>query len=156
MAEDKNGYPGEAASVEDLQKLAAEYHKAAQTLLALGKPKEPLTRAPFRLAAIHAIELYLNVLLRHLGKPPEEIRALKHDMKQRADLAIAGGLRLRARTAEHLLALSANREYLVSRYAPELTATGSQVNRLTATLEEVAKKVPEMISSANGKKQKSA
>ena len=41
----------------------------------------------------------------------------------------------------HLHAMTGNREYLVTRYGPEMTATVSQVNRLTATLDEVAKKV---------------
>jgi hypothetical protein len=38
-----------------------------------------------------------------------------------------------------------NREYLVTRYGPEMTSTASQINRLTATLEEVAIKVTKVV-----------
>jgi hypothetical protein len=40
-----------------------------------------------------------------------------------------------------------NREYLVTRYGAEMTSTVSQINRLTATLDEVANKVTAMIRS---------
>jgi hypothetical protein len=48
---------------------------------------------------------------------------------------------LRELTLKHLGELSESREYLVTRYGPELASTASQINRLTATLGEVAKKV---------------
>jgi hypothetical protein len=62
-------------------------------------------------------------------------------MAARTDLAISGGLHLRKRTATHLHAMAESREYLVTRYGPEMTTTVSQINRLTATLDEVASKV---------------
>lgn len=43
--------------------------------------------------------------------------------------------------------MTANREYLVSRYGPELTQTTSQINRLTATVEELHEKVGKIIRS---------
>jgi hypothetical protein len=95
----------------------------------------------FGLTAIHAVELYLNAFLLRHGHSPSQVRKLQHDLLARAELAIAGGLTLRKRTAEHLRSLSAGREYLVSRYAPELAETMSQINRLAATLDEVANKV---------------
>ncbi len=55
---------------------------------------------------------------------------------------------LRKLTAAHLQTLSANREYLITRYGPELAASASQINRLTATLDEVAKKVTVSLTSA--------
>jgi hypothetical protein len=60
--------------------------------------------------------------------------------------AIASNQRLpapsvRKRTALHLSAMEGNREYLVTRYGPEMTGTVSQINRLMATLDEVANKV---------------
>jgi hypothetical protein len=49
-------------------------------------------------------------------------------------------LKLRKKTAEHLQAMTERREYLISRYAPELTSQHTELNRLQATLEEVRKK----------------
>lgn len=43
-----------------------------------------------------------------------------------------------------------NREYLVTRYDPEMTKPVSQINRLEATLKEVANKVSARMAS-NGK-----
>lgn len=45
--------------------------------------------------------------------------------------------------------LSQDREYLITRYGPELAATTSQINRLTATLEEVAAKVTLLIAPSS-------
>jgi hypothetical protein len=72
---------------------------------------------------------------------PAQIRGLQHNLQARAERALAAGLNLRKRTAEHLRRLSEGREYLASRYGAELAATLSQTNRLLATLEEVATKV---------------
>lgn len=126
--------------------LADEYRKAAQLLTQLGQPGKPLSRAPFRLAAIHAIELYLNALLLHSGSEANAVRGLQHDLARRALLAADAGLKLRLRTANHLSTLQQSREYLVTRYGPELTGNVSQINRLEATLEEVAKKVTAFLS----------
>jgi len=134
-------YPGDAATPTQVQALADEYRRASQKLIELGGPRAPLTRAPFRLVAIHAIELYLNAFLLRRGYTPGHIRSLQHDLCARVDLACAGGLTLRKKTAAHLRSLTAGREYLSTRYGPELSATMSQINRLVATLEEVAAKV---------------
>lgn len=144
-AKGTDGYPGELASPQQVHALAEEYRKAAHLLLQLGKTGKPLTRAPFRMTAIHAIELYLNAVLLQHGHAPNQIRRLQHDVWARAELAMATGLLLRKRTAAHLRSLSRSREYLVTRYGPEMVATASQVNRLTATLDEVAKKVVAMM-----------
>ncbi|MER9450165.1 hypothetical protein [Mesorhizobium sp. M0254] len=139
-------YPGELASPQQIHDLAEEYRKGATLLLQLGRSGKPLTRAPFRLSAIHAIELYLTALLLHRGHDPNQIRKMQHDLAARAKHTGEAGLRLRAKTANHLQSLSQNREYLVTRYGPELAATASQINRLTATLEEVAAKVTLLIA----------
>lgn len=120
-------------------RLAEEYKNAALLLMQLARRGDPLSRAPFRLNAIHAIELYLNALLLHLGHEPSRIRGMQHDLTTRTALAIANGLKLRKRTEAHLSTMTGNREYVVSRYGPEMTATISQINRLTATLDEVAR-----------------
>lgn len=73
---------------------------------------------------------------------------MQHDLSERTERAQEAGLRLRAKTAKHLQSLSQDREYLVTRYGPELAATASQVNRLTATLEEVAAKVTALIAKS--------
>jgi|SRR3984957_12797222 hypothetical protein len=96
----------------------------------------------------HAIELYLNALLLRAGHPPSLIRGLRHDFSARADLAITCGLLFRRRTAAHLRMIAATREHLVTRYGPELTSTLTQLNRLAATLDEIATKVHFAMSKA--------
>lgn len=157
MANEDLKYPGELASPHQIHELAEQYRKAATLLLQLGRPGKPLTRAPFRLSAIHAIELYLTALLLHRGHNPNQIRKMQHDLSARTEHALEAGLRLRAKTAQHLQSLSRNREYLVTRYGPELAATASQINRLTATLDEVAAKVTLLIGlSATAEQQRGA
>lgn len=53
----------------------------------------------------------------------------------------AAGLVLRLRTARHVAAVARDRKYLVARYGPDCPGSASQVNRLLATLDEVAAKV---------------
>lgn len=134
-------YPGEEVTVAELRELADEYRRAAHLLGQLGRAGRPSSRAPLRLAAIHAIELYLNALLLHRGHDPGAIRGLQHDLSARAGLAREAGVQLRMRTSAHLESVARNREYLASRYAPERGASLSQVNRLMASLEEIARKV---------------
>jgi hypothetical protein len=112
------------------------------------KCSDPLWRAPYRLAAIQAIELYLNALLLQQGHYTKRIRGMQHDLGARTQLAIACGLALRDRTAKHLASMVSNREYLITRYGPEMTSTVSQINRLTATLNEVAKKAEQRLSAS--------
>jgi hypothetical protein len=141
-------YPGTTATKEQVLRLAEEYRKAAQVLQKLARPGVPISRAPFRLSAIHAIELYLNALLLSGGHDQTCIRGMQHNLAARSKLAVARGLRLRKRTMAHLETMTGNREYLVTRYGPEMTATVSQVNRLTATLDEVADKVSAIVGKA--------
>jgi hypothetical protein len=145
MAAGATAYPGALAAPRQVLALASEYHKASEILQTLHRPGKPLTRAPFRLSALQALELYLNALLLHRGHRPEDIRAMRHDLWARAELAAVTGLHLRTRTAAHLKALGERREYLVTRYGPELAASTTEVNRLTATLQEVARKVAVLI-----------
>jgi len=133
--------PGDAATPAQLRALADEYRAAAELLLKQRRRGAPLSDQPFRLTAIHAVELYLNAFLLGRGHSASQVRKLQHDLFARADLAFKDGLTLRRRTIQHLQSLSTAREYLVSRYAPELAATMSQLNRLAATLDEIASKV---------------
>jgi hypothetical protein len=141
MSEVRAPYPGDIAAPADVLRLAEEYRKAAVVVATLGRKGDPISRAPYRLTAIHAVELYLNALLLHAGHTPSRIRGFQHDLAARTELALETGLRLRKRTEAHLREMATSREYLVSRYGPELTSTLSQVNRLGATLDEVATKV---------------
>ncbi|WP_222934569.1 hypothetical protein [Caulobacter sp. 17J80-11] len=125
--------------------MADEYRTAAHALLTAGQRGKPL-RAPFCLSALHAIELYLNALLLHRGCTARSLRGLQHDFAKRAKQAADGGLVLRRRTAQHLATVAATREYVVTRYGPEMAAPASQVNRLSASLEEVAKKVKVLLA----------
>ncbi|HEX4534009.1 MAG TPA: hypothetical protein VH000_07245 [Rhizomicrobium sp.] len=134
-------YPGDSATVEQVLRLAEAY-RAATAMLLLQEPSgDGPTRAPCRLSAIHAIELYLDALLLRSGHTASSIREMGHDLAARTELAVADGLCLRDRTAKHLAAMSSNKEYVTTRYDVEMSATLSQLNRLTATLEEVASKV---------------
>ena len=133
-------YPGETATPAEVVLLADEYRMAALLLLQNGRPREPKSRAPFRVVAIHAIELYLNGFLLHTGHDAAQIRGFQHDLAARADLAVELGLALRKRTHAHLHTMSQSREFLITRYVPSGTSL-SEVNRLQATLAEVAQKV---------------
>jgi hypothetical protein len=121
--------------------MADHYRLAAIELLAPGRRSDPLAQAPGRLLALQAIELYLNAWLREAGESVRQIRARQHDFAGRAEAALAGGLALRRRTLCHLARITASREYLVVRYDSEGIAAASQVNRLLATLDEIARKV---------------
>lgn len=140
-------YPGEAATPAELVRLADQYLVAARTLREIGRRGDPLSRAPYRLNAIHAIELYLNAYLLGAGHPAKDLRRHHHDLGARTDLALEAGLHLRKRTAAHLRSLSETREYLVSRYDPAISSA-SQLNRLEATLDEIAKKVALSVQNA--------
>ena len=143
----KFSYPGAVASPRQVLGLAEEYRRAAHALLPTGRRKQPLSHAPYRLVAIHSLELHLNALLLATGHPTARVRGLQHDFATRTDLAIAAGINLRKRTILHLRGLSETREYLITRYDPELSAS-SQLNRLAATLEEVAEKVATIVKQS--------
>lgn len=66
---------------------------------------------------------------------------MQHNLAARTSLAIEKGLVLRKRTAAHLAAMHETREYLILRYGPEIISRMSQINRLSATLEEVSQRV---------------
>jgi hypothetical protein len=140
-AKPANAYPGAKASPAQICELAHQYRQAAELLVSLGRSGKPHTWAPFRLAAIHAIELYLNAFLLSSGMVPDEIRGMQHNLKTRTEAAMAAGLALRVRTTKHLLTLNEKREYLATRYGPELVSQMSNINRLSATLGEIAQKV---------------
>ncbi len=140
MADSAADYPGDAMAARQTLELANEFRNAAKTLLKLNR-RDPLSMAPYRLASLHALELYLSAYLRVHGHDNPAIRKTGHRFGDKAKLASEHGLVLRVKTFEHLHDLTDKREYLVTRYDPMLLATTSQVNRLEATLEEVFRKV---------------
>ena len=140
MTDSLNAYPGSLAKADEILELAGEFRQAAYAMIPLGRRGNPLSRL-CRFSAIHSIELHLNALLLHAGHEPARIRRMQHDLAERIELAMESGLKLRKRTASHILTIVGNREYLVTRYGPEIPASVSQLNRLTATLDEVANKV---------------
>ena len=142
--------PGDEATPQQVLELAHEYRWAADALLPTGRRGKPLSRAPYRLLAIQAIELYLNALLLLWDHAPAKLRGMGHDLGPRVRLAAAAGLKLKKRTAWHLHTLSESREYLVTRYGPEMTGTISQLNRLAATLGEVSEKVTTAVIRKRG------
>lgn len=133
-------YPGECASPCDVLALADEYRRAAEALLPTGRRRAPLSRAPYRLLAIHAIELYLNAYLLATGHSPIAVRRFQHDFASRSQCAVGAKLALKKRTLSHLALLSERREYLTTRYDCAQTGT-SELNRLGASLAEVSEKV---------------
>lgn len=143
----KSDYPGSKASIREILELANSYYKAANVLFGESQKLVPLSSAPARMAAIHAIELYLNAFLRHEGTAPEEIRKRMHDL---AEPILVEKLKLRKKTALHLEAMTARREYLIARYAPERVTDHTELNRLSATLVEVMKKVGNYVGPADG------
>jgi hypothetical protein len=136
-----DSYPDEEATAVQILGLASEFRCAAIRLLEQRRKGNAISLVPCRFAALHAIELYLNAHLLLNGSDHRTVRGLHHDFAARTAKAISSGLVLRKRTAHHLALLTGNREYLVTRYGPEMTTTLSQINRLMATLQEVAAKV---------------
>ncbi|WP_313806597.1 hypothetical protein [Sphingobium sp.] len=156
MQGESKPYPGEVATPNDIRQLADEYRGAAHDLMDRGKRGKPSSWAPARMTAIQAIELYLNALLLARGVKPAEIRGYQHDLRKRTTNPAVTALRLRQRTLDHLGKLSEGREYLSIRYGPELSGNLSQLNRLMATLDEVAIKVGGALDKANAAPTKAA
>ena len=129
-------------NVSEILALASQYKEAAAKL---GECLPNSNHLPRRLLALHAIELYLNALLLTTGFDQTFIRSIQHDVGEQARLAIEAGLVLRKRTTAHLTTLSTNNESHSVRYAPQLTTTLSQVNRIMVTLDEVSQKVRKMV-----------
>lgn len=138
-------YPGDCATPDDFICLADEYRRGAEILASYEQKGKPQSRAAARLLAAHAIELYLNAHLRAAGLTNPEIRALGHDLRVRAERSMKHGLSLRARTARHLMLMSDQREYLVTRYGPERLKSLSPRTQILASMTDVAMKVKKQL-----------
>ena len=141
-----HSYPGEHSSPSDLRKLADEFKRAAEALQTIGRSGRAMSYAPYRIAALHAVELYLNALLLHEGVAAKRLRGNGHDCALRARSAATFGLKLDERTLGHLQAMAGDREYLVARYAPEHCGQLTAITRVAATLRQVAERTTALIA----------
>jgi hypothetical protein len=149
-SEDPAPYPGSGASPQEITRFAQAYHSSALLLIEAGRGREAVDRAPGRYCALHAIELYLHAFLREAGEAPARLRAHPHNFGMHAALAMERGLVLRRKTALHLAQLSSKRDYLVVRYGPDCMDAVCELNRLVASLEEIARKVRAAIVPGGG------
>lgn len=140
-------YPGHGATVPELLSLADEYRAAAELLHSDPRFRRPNSSAPFRLLAIHAIELYLNAFLLERGHAQKGIRGLQHNLAKRADLAGAAGLVLTRKSANDLQRMVDDRAYLSVRYEWQKNSGLPPVNRLEATMKEVSDKVSKALEA---------
>ena len=138
-------YPDQSAKVRDILALATQYRDAAVTL---GEGVSKSGHPPRRLLALHSIELHLNALLLAKGLDRDTVNGLQLDLGERTRRAVMPAS-FCAGTAEHLASLSSNREYLVIRYRPDLTASISQMSRLMATLDELSRKIRKMLRASS-------
>jgi hypothetical protein len=142
MSDESQNFPHVSeASAQEFLAFADEFHRAALVARKLCEPKKPLTRIGFCSLAIHAIELYLNAYLRNLEVSPAELKKISHNLRKRRLMAVAGGLKLRRKTQEHLDFMTVCREYRKVRYGPEIGSEKSELSQIDRTLREVAKKV---------------
>lgn len=141
-------YPGDHASPYDMNRLADFYREAAHRSSGSILMGDPISAGPMRLLAIHSIELNLSAYLLLNGTSWASIRRMGHDLTARLECATGMGLVLRDRTSAHIRAMARDREYLLARYGPDCLSTASQMNRLLATLEEVARKVSRAVADA--------
>lgn len=138
-------YPGANATPQQLLALADQYRRCTDALLDAGLSRKSERLPPSRVLAIHAVELYLNAILRSAGHSPGDLRRLQHDLAARVSLASDAKLVLRKGTSTHLKRLTDNREYLVARYEPNAAGL-SELNRMKATLEEIARKAAKLVT----------
>lgn len=141
-------YPGDQASPYAMNRLADFYRDAAHRSSGSIQIGDPISAGPMRLLAIHSIELNLSAYLMLKGSSWPSIRRMGHDLNARLECAVGLGLALRERTSAHIRAMARDREYLVARYGPDCLSSASQMNRLLATLEEVARKVSRAVADA--------
>lgn len=143
-----DSYPGDHASPYEMNRLADFYRDAAHRCSGSILNGDPISAGPMRLLAIHSVELNLSAYLLLQGSSWPAIRKMGHDLTARLECATERGLVLRERTSAHIRAIARDREYLVARYGPDCLSAASQMNRLLATLEEVARKVSRAVADA--------
>ncbi len=141
MADGATPYPGSETDPRKLFELAGTYRLAFDTLCDQMQKGPGGLHSPASFCGIHAIELYLQALLRMDGVCPVEARGFRHRLSDIAAHPSVAALALRKRTRDHLCSITQSREYLVVRYAPDLKAERSQRNQIEASLEDLARKI---------------
>ena len=141
-----NSYSGDHASPYEMNRLADFYRDAAYRSSGSVLIGDPISASPMRLLAIHSIELNLSAYLLLQGSSWPAIRTMGHDLTARLECAIERGLVLRERTSAHIRAIARDREYLIARYGSDCLSTALQMNRLLATLDEVARKISRAVT----------
>ncbi len=127
--------------------LAQEYDAAANFLKERFRKQSPVSRAPACLAALYAVECYLDAYLMTRGLQPVVVKGLGHSLTQRNILSAAADLNLSKRTQQHLCALDTSREELIAGTDDNCFAALSEVNKLFGTLAEVAEKANAQFAS---------
>lgn len=140
---DKPAKIGDRATEREILDLAGSYREAALLILRNGERAsslryDPLHFEPARFCALHALELCQNAFLRHEGWSNDRIKALRHELSE-ADFI--DKLALKKKTAEHLRRLAEPREYLISRYGPDLCRDQTEFSALISTLDHVLNEV---------------
>ncbi len=138
-------YPGSEMSGGQMLALAHEYRRIAVSLDKLQLRNRPITVAPYRFAAIHSIELYLNSFLLFKGIEARAVRELNHDLVRRRELAHDLGLVLRKKTIERIDQIFLNREYLAARYSIAHMKRGLEFAQVEVVMQEIAGKVTKKI-----------
>ena len=140
-------YPGADARADEVIRLANHYRGAANDLLRLVEEKGARRIAPCRLCAVHAIELYLNAFLLKLGIPQADPR-----QRPRPRRARGAGQRRRSRApaadGDPPGDDDASPRASVLRYDPGM-AEVAPLNRLWATLDEIARKVTSAVGGSS-------
>jgi hypothetical protein len=146
----EKSHPGDGMDARSTLALAAEFAQASKALRSLGRNKNLESFAPFRLAALHSIELYLAAYLRLHGLDNSELRSTGHRLCEKLERASQHGLLLRKKTQKHLSSLTESREYLIVRYDTTMLPLLTKINRLEATRDELAAKVTLIVEAKSG------
>jgi hypothetical protein len=142
--------PGDGMDAMSTLALAEEFAQASMSLRKFCRKGCLNSHAPFRFAALHAIELYLAAYLRFHGLDNSELRSTGHRLCDKLKCATNYGLSLGKKTQEHIAELTNKQEYLVVRYDSTLLPRLTQINRLEATRDELAAKVTQIVEAKSG------
>jgi len=134
------------SAAPDLIALANEYAKCANALNGLRKQNRRLQSAPHRFAALHAIDLYLNACLIHLGKGLKHTKSLQHNFYVKFELLELEGFVLKQRFKTYLKLLTDSGEYTQTRYSFHTVSDELSIPQLQALLREIAKKAKDFVS----------
>jgi HEPN domain-containing protein len=131
-------YPGDHIDGVALLGMAKSYHEAADRLRAALTPCKNGDYAPWRLLALHAIELYLSAAMLRHDHDMAVVRSSSHDLEKKLNLLLKDGMRFSEKTCHVLRLVSQDRHYVRARYAPDMVKEMMPITRLNAALSDVA------------------